>query len=252
MATPCTKGFGKEGNNRSELTALIEGTKTAEEVVQLANPHLRASAELLTRAITGSFSGHQRLLLQTQLSHIRYLEQQIAAMDEEVAKRTAPFEEIRSLLRTIPGVSDRIIDVILAEIGPNVNAFLTAAALAKWAGIAPGNKTSGGKRFSGRTQPGDRFLRTILVQVAWAASRTKNTYLQTQYRHLIGHLGKKKAILAVAHSILQAVWIILKRHEVYKDLGPDHFDKRNADRVKNQAIKRLQELGHEVILSQTA
>lgn len=234
------------------LKALAEGSTDPKELAKLADPRVRSSVETLVRALTGAIGGHQRLMLQMQLRHIASLGQEIAALDKEVAERTVPFEPARTLLQTIPGVSNRVADVILAEIGPNVEAFPSAAALAKWAGVAPGNNTSGGKRLSGRSRPGNRFLRSASVEAAWAASRTKDTYLKAQYQHLIGHLGKKKASLAVAHSIIQRVWVILKRREPYKDLGLDYFDRRNDDRAKNQAVKRLEALGYEVSLNKTA
>ena len=142
--------------------------------------------------------------------------------------------------------------MILARVGANVEPFRSAAALAKWSGLAPGNKVSGGKRLSGRTHPGDQDLRSTMVEAAWAAARTKNTYLAAQYHRLAPRLGKKKALLAVAHSMIVCVWVVLKRREPYADLGGDYFDQRDRDRVVRRSVNRLTALGYRVILEETA
>ncbi len=156
------------------------------------------------------------------------------------------------MLESLPGVQGRVADVILAEVGPTVEPFRSAVALAKWTGVAPGNKTSGGKRLSGRTTPGNRALRSALVEAARGAGRTKATYLGAQYRRLVPCLGPKRAALAVAHSICQRIWIVLACHEPYADLGVDYFDRRDSEAVKRRAIKRLADLGYHMTLEPTA
>lgn len=221
-------------------------------MAKLADPRVQASCETLARALNGVITANQRWLLGKQLNHLAYLDRKITELDTEVAARTRPFEEARKLLQTIPGVKNRVIDVVLAEIGPDVAPFPSAAALSKWAGLAPGNKTSGGKRLSGRTQPGNRLLRSTLVEAAWAASRTNGTYFQSQFRRLMIRLGRKKAALAVAHSILEVIWFVLYRRDPYVDLGGDYFNRLNNEAVARRTVNRLKALGYEVTLSKTA
>ena len=191
-------------------SALVRGETDPQKLAELADPRVRASCETLAHALNGVITDNQRWLLERQLNHLAYLDREIAVLDTEVAARTRPFEEARKLLQTIPGVKNRVVDVVLAEIGPNVAPFPSAAALSKWAGVAPGNKTSGGKRLSGRTQPGNGLLRSTMVEAGWAASRTKGTYFQSQHRRLVIRLGRKKAALAVAHSLLEVIWYVLQ------------------------------------------
>ena len=155
-----------------------------------------------------------------------------------------------ALLDTIPGIGPWQAEVILAEIGLDMTHFATAAHLASWAGVAPGNNESAGKRKSGATGHGNRWLRAILVQVAWAASHKKASYFHSQYRRLAGRRGKKKAIVAVAHSILTTTYFILSERRAYKDLGADHFDRISRDRIRRYHTKRLESLGYEVKLTE--
>jgi transposase len=234
------------------LSALVQGETDPQKLAELADSRVRASCETLARALNGVITDKQRWLLGRQLNHLAYLEREIELLDIEVAARTRPFEEARKLLQTIPGVKNRVTDVILAEIGPNVASFPSAAALSKWAGVAPGNKTSGGKRLSGRTQPGNRLLRSTLVEAAWAASRTKGTYFQAQYSRLVVRLGRKKAAMAVAHSVLVIIWCVLDRGMPYVDIGGDYFDRLDEGAATRRAVRRLKALGYEVTLTKTA
>ena len=236
-------------SGRAMLTAIAQGaTQDLTQLAGLADRRIRASAELLAQALTGLVGDHQRWMLTQQLRHLSDLEALITGADQEIARRTRPFEEARTLLDSIPGVQGRVADVILAEVGPTVEPFRSAAALAKWTGVAPGNKTSGGKRLSGRTTPGNRALRSALVEAARGAGRTKSTYMGAQYRRLVPRIGPKRAAMAVAHSICQRIWIVLDRREPYADLGVDYFDRRDTEAVKRRAIRRLADLGYQVTL----
>ena len=240
-------------SGRAMLTAIAQSeTPDLTQLVGLADRRIRASAELLAQALTGLVGDHQRWMLTQQLRHLSDLEALITDADQEIARRTRPFEEARTLLESIPGVQGRVADVILAEVGPTVEPFRSAAALAKWTGVAPGNKTSGGKRLSGRTTPGNRALRSALVEAARGAGRTKSTYMGAQYRRLVPRIGPKRAALAVAHSICQRIWIVLDRGEPYADLGVDYFDRRDTEAVKRRAIRRLTDLGYQVTLEPIA
>jgi len=239
-------------SGRAMLLALVQGETDPQKLAEMANPRVRASCETLARALNGVISDNQRKLLGTQLDHITYLDRKIALLDAEVAERTRPFAEMRTKLEAIPGVKSRVIDVVFATIGSNVDQFSSAAAVSKWAGVAPGNKTSGGKRLSGRSQPGNSMLRSALVEAAWAASRTKDSYFQAQYRRLVVRLSKKKALLAVAHSIMEVIWVVMKRNTPYVDLGANYFAKHDEETAARRAVNRLKALGYEVTLSKPA
>ncbi len=210
-------------SGRAMLQALAQGEEDVARLAALADPRIRASVDLLARALTGLMGGHQRWMLRTQLQHWVELEAHIAEADREIAERTRPFEDARQLVESITGVKDRVADVVLAEVGPTITPFPSPEALAQWTGVAPGNKARGGKRLSGKTTPGNKALRTALIEAARAASHSKNTYWGAQYRRLVPRLGPKRAALAVAHSICQRIGIVLDRGEPYADLGGDYF-----------------------------
>ena len=239
-------------SGRAMLKALATGEEDAERLAALADPRIRASAELLARALTGVMGSHQRWMLTMQMEHLVNLEELIALADEEIAERTRPFATERALLESLTGVKDRVADTVFAEVGPNVDAFPSPAALGKWTGVAPGNKTSGGKRLSGRTTPGNQALRSALVEAARAASHSKNTYLGAQYRRLVPRLGPKRASMAVANSICQRIWIVLKRREPYVDLGGNYFERRDHEATKRNAVRKLEGLGYQVTLEPVA
>ena len=160
----------------------------------------------------------------------------------------APVAEAAERLTTIPGVEQRTAEVIVAEIGVNMEQFPTAGHLASWAGMCPGNNESAGKRKTGKTTKGNRWLKRILVQAAWAASRAKGTYLQAQYRRLAKRRGRKKALVAVGHTLLGIIYHILKRGTSYAELGADFLDRQEPERLTRQLVKRLESLGHKVTL----
>jgi transposase len=231
------------------LAALADGITDPAALAALADERVRASTAELVAALTGRMAAHQRFLLQQQLRHVDALDTQLQALDAEVATRLAPLTATRELLESLPGVKTRVAETILAEVGPTVAAFRSPAALAKWIGLAPGNHESAGKRLSGRTIPGNRALRAALVDAAHAAGRTKATYLGAQYRRMVRTKGKKRAAVIVAHTLAVDIWYILARQTPYADLGVDYFDRRDQDRVRRQAVKRLETLGYQVTLT---
>ena len=235
-------------SGRAMLRALAQGEEDVERLAALADPRIRASADLLARALTGLMGGHQRWMLRMPRQHLVELEAHIAEADREIAERTRPFEEARQRVEGITGVKDRMADVVLAEVGPTITPFPSPEALAQWTGVAPGNKARGGKRLSGKTTPGNKALRTALIEAARAASHSQNTYWGAQYRRLVPRLGPKRAALAVAHSICQRIGIVLDRGEPYADLGGEYFIQRDQEAVKRKALRSLEGLGYHVTL----
>jgi transposase len=182
------------------------------------------------------------------LLQIDGLDETIAKFDEQIREYCHPFEEAVVLLDTIPGVARRKAEVIVSEIGVNMNRFPTANKLASWAGVQPGNNESAGKRLSGKTTKGNRALVSALTQSAHAASRMKSTYLSAQFHRLAVRRGKKKAIIAVAHSMLIMSYHMIKDKKPYAELGSDFFDKRNVQATTNRMVRRLEQLGYKVNL----
>lgn len=232
------------------LKALAAGETDPVRLAALADVRVRATPEALQEALEGLMGDHQRFVLTEQLQHLTALDAHIARLDAEVARRLAPFAAIVARLQTIPGIGRRVAEVILAEIGPTADAFRTAAMLAKWIGVAPGNHESAGKRLSGRTIPGNRALRAALVEAARAAGRSQATYLGAQYRRMARTKGKKRAAVIVAHTLSGVIWELLRHPDkVYVDLGVDYFDRRDREQVTRHAVKRLEGLGYTVQLS---
>jgi transposase len=249
-ASVATDIMGKSG--RQMLKALMEGSTDTSEMAQLARGKLRAKIPQLEQALRGCFGAHQRFLIAQQLAHIDFLEETIERLSAEIAERMRPFGEALERLETIPGVGRRTAEAILAEIGPEVSRFPTYKHLASWAGMCPGNDQSGGKRRSGKTTKGDPWLRAALVEAAHAAGRTKNTYLSAQYRRLASRRGKKRAAVAVGHSILVIAYHLLQRSCGYEELGGDYFDKRDRQGVERRLVRRLEGLGYKVSLDPVA
>lgn len=250
LASVATDIMGKSG--RQMLKALMEGSTDTSEMAQLARGKLRAKIPQLEQALRGCSGAHQRFLIAQQLAHIDFLEETIERLSAEIAERMRPFEEALERLETIPGVGRRTAEAILAEIGPEVSRFPTYKHLASWAGMCPGNDQSGGKRRSGKTTKGDPWLRAALVEAAHAAGRTKNTYLSAQYRRLASRRGKKRAAVAVGHSILVIAYHLLERSCGYEELGGDYFDKRDRQGVERRLVRRLEGLGYKVSLDPVA
>jgi transposase len=239
-------------SGRQMLNALMEGSTDTSAMAQLARGKLRAKIPQLERALRGCSGAHQRFLIAQQLAHIDFLQETIEQLSAEIAERMRPLEEAIERLETIPGVGRRTAEAILAEIGPEMSRFPTYRHLASWAGMCPGNNQSGGKRRSTKTTKGDPWLRAALVEAAHAAGRTKNTYLSAQYRRLASRRGKKRAAVAVGHTILVIAYHLLQRSCGYEELGGDYFDKRDRQGVERRLVRRLEGLGYKVSLDPVA
>jgi transposase len=244
LASVATNVMGASG--RAILDALITGSFTPTEMAELAKGRLREKRDLLDRALAGRIKPHHRFVLSELLCQIDSLDETISRFDAEIEKYSCPFEEAVALLDTIPGVARRAAEVIVSEIGQDMSRFPTADHLAAWAGVAPGNNESAGKRYSGTARKGDWALKVTLIQAAHAASHTRNTYLSAQYHRLAGRRGKKRAILAVAHSILVIAYHLIQRNEPYRELGGDYFDKQRPEATAQRLLRRLQRLGYDV------
>jgi transposase len=248
LASVASDVLGVSG--RAMLKAIIEGQASPAEMAELSRGRMREKREQLAKALEGRVKSHHRFILMELLCQIDNLDETIARFDEQIKTYCAPFEEAVALLDTIPGVGRTVAEVIVSEIGTDMSRFPTAAHLAAWAGVAPGNNESAGKRRSGKTRKGNRPLCSALNQAANAASHTKDNYLSAQYRRLVGRRGKKKAIVAVEHSILVIAYHLIERKEAYRDLGGDYFDKRRPEATAKHLVKRLEQLGYEVTLQQ--
>ena len=235
-------------SGRAMLAALLAGHTDPQALADLAKGRLRAKRELLAQALEGRVKPHHRFVLTELLCQIDGLDETIARFDAQIQAVYGSFEEAVGLLDTIPGVARHTAEMIVAEIGTDMSRFPSADHLAAWAGVAPGHHESAGKRTSGKTRKGNRFLRTTLVQAAHAAVRTKQTYLSAQYRRLASRRGKKRAILAVAHTILVMAYYMLQRQEPYREAGADFFDRLQPEDTARRLVKRLEHLGYQVVL----
>jgi transposase len=241
LGNVATDVLGASG--RAMLKALIAGERDAEVLADLAQGLLRKKEAQLREALVGRVTDHHAFMLQELLSHIEFLDQQIALFDVRIEAQTRPFAAALEHLDTIPGVARRSAEQILAELGDDMSRFPTAAQAASWTGICPGHHESAGKRKSGRTRKGNRWLRATLIECARGAVRARDSYLAAQYHRVARRRGDKKAIVAVGHSILVAAWHILRHGVAYRDLGRDHFDRLDRDRLIRYHTRRLADLG---------
>jgi transposase len=235
-------------SGRAMLGALVAGEQDGDVLAGLAQGRLVPKVPELKRALSGRMGAHQRFLLGEQLRHIDALEDSIARVSAEIVERLRPFEEALERLDTIPGVGRRIAEILVAEIGVDMDRFPTAEHLASWAGMCPGNNESAGKRKSGRTRRGSPWLRSALVEAAHGAQHTKRSYLGAQYRRLAAQRGGKRAAVAVGHSILVSAYHVLSRQQSYADLGENYFHDRDLKRRENRMVERLRGLGYTVLV----
>jgi len=240
--------LGKSG--RAMLDALVNGTRDPEVLAELARGRMRAKIPALKEALEGRFDHLHAVWIGAILEHIDFLDGQIASLTGAIGEQIAPFEQAVELLCTIPGVQRRTAEVIIAEIGVDMAVFPTDKQLASWAGMCPGNDQSAGKRRSGKTRNGSKWLDWALEESAMAAIRTKDVYLAAQYARLRPRRGHKKALGAVKHSILIACWHMLSTGELYVDLGGDYFRQRDPEKITKRLVAQLESLGHKVILEE--
>jgi len=250
LASVASDVLGKSG--RAMLKALIDGQTDPTVLAAEARGRLRRKTEPLREAMEGRVTEHHRFMLQLLMDQLEQLEAMVKRIEERIDQAMTLFAREIELLDTIPGVDRKVAQTLLAEVGAQMGQFPSADHLASWAGICPGSYESAGKRKKGTTNRANRWLRRALVQAAWAASHAKNAYLSAQFRRLAPRRGKKRALVAVAHSILVSVYHMLSRGTEYRDLGADHYDRLNPERLTRHLVKRLEALGHRVILAPAA
>jgi transposase len=246
LASVATDILGVSG--RAMLEAMIRGESDPELLADMAKRRLRAKLPQLRQALLGKVTDHHRFLLRTLLEQVDGVERLIASYHKRIEEEMAPFAQARDRLQTIPGVDRRTAECMIAELGVKMAQFPSEGHLASWAGLCSGMNESAGKKRSARTRKGSRWLRQTMVQAAWAASHTKTTYLNAQYRRLAARRGRKRALIALAHTLLGIVYHVLKKGTAYADLGPDYFERRDAGRLTRHLVDRLERLGHKVIL----
>jgi transposase len=233
---------------RLMLEGLVAGQRDTQQLARLAKGRLKEKHAQLVEALSGRLQPHQSFLIAEHLAQIDYLEGAIERLSCEIEERLRPFEQEIAWLDTIPGVNRRTAEVLWAETGGDMGRFASARHLASWAGMCPGNNESAGKRRTGRTRKGSPWLRHCLVEAAHGAAHTKNRYLSSQYHRLAARRGKKKALLAVGHSILVIAYHLLTRQQAYADLGANYFDERDRQAVTRRCVNRLQKLGYQISL----
>ena len=240
--------MGKSG--RDMLDALVGGERDPEVLAELARGRLRKKLPELRLALDGRLRPHQIFLLQQILAHIDFLEASLEALQAEINERLVPFEKATAVLESLPVVMEVALAVVVAEIGVDMSRFPSAKHLASWAGLCPGNKVSGGKRLKGAITKGNVYLRAILCQLAWSLARSKTpNYFTALYHRIARRRGKKRAIIAVAHSLLVTIYHMLRDNKPYQDLGADYLEKQDSEQIQRRAVMRLQQLGYEVSLT---
>jgi transposase len=238
---------GKSG--RAILGRIAEGPQQPEELAKLALGALKHKTPELILALDGRPDPHFRRLLSRLLHKLQWLDAELTGIDARLCEEFLPHEDLIQRLCTIPGVDKTTARVIVAELGTDMEQFPSAARAAGWAGLCPGNSESAGKRFSGRTRKGDRYLRRILVQSGWAAARTRDCFLAALFNRIAHRRGFKKAVVAVAHRILIIAWSIIRNGSEYQERGGDHFDLLHPERTARKLTRRLQRIGFEVAIT---
>ena len=251
LSSVVTKIYGV--SSLSMIHALLEKDKLSrDEICEMAKGKLKKKVDLLEKALDGRLSGHHRFLLSMHLENIQYLAGQIKKLDNEIRQKMVPFHEESKLIQTLPGISEVSASAILAEVGIDMFQFPDEAHLCSWAGVCPGNNESAGKRKSGKTRKGNSFLKGALTEVAWAASRTKGSAYNAIYHNLAKRIGKKKALVAVAHRMLSDIYRILKTREPYQETGAEAVNERAVERRERSMIRLLERAGYSVTRAATA
>lgn len=234
------------------INAMISGEQDTDKLNDLANNKVKHKGETMKRALKGFMGKHQREMLTMQTAHIEFLNSQINDLNEKIHQRMLPFEEALELVDTIPGVGRRTAEEVLAEIGTDMSRWPTAAHLVSWAGLAPGDNESAGKRKSTRTRKGNKHIRAALVESSRTIARLKGTYLCTKYNNIVSRRGKKKAAVAVAREIMVSIYYILKNQQSYAEPDPDYLSRKNKESIAKRAVKKLESLGYEVEIKRPA
>jgi transposase len=250
LATVARDVLGMSG--RAMLEALVQGTRDPAVLAELARGRMRAKLPALRQALAGHFRPHHAFLTTQILAHLDHLEEAVATLSGRIEAILAPFADAVQRLDTIPGVNQRTAEVLIAEIGVDMTRFPSDRHLASWAGLCPGNDESAGKRRTGKTRKGNIWLRAALVEAALGATRTKNSALAARYRRVMRHRGHKKAIVAVAHSLLVTAYHVLARQTTYHELGADYHDRRHSEHVARRALQTLEQQGYRVTLERVA
>ncbi len=235
-------------SGRAMIEASVAGEENPETLAGLSKGRLRAERPTLEEALRGQVGQHQRLVLDSLLRHVDFLDGEIARMDQDVSARLGSSDDVIARLDQIPGIGRRTAEDIIAEIGLNMSRFPTSAHLASWARVCPGNNESAGKRRGSSTGSGNPWLEQALVEAAWAASRTKRSYFSALLHRLAGRRGAKRAIVAVAHAILVVIYHMILKGTHYSHLGGNYFDERNRQSVVNRAVRRIETLGYKISL----
>jgi transposase len=239
-------------SGRAMVTALIQGTTDPAVIAELARGRLRQKLPELRRALAGRFRRHHAFLAEQIFAKIDFLDETLARLNAEIDARLVPFEPVLARLDTIPGVNRTVATSIIAETGGDMSRFPTAGHLCSWAAVCPGHNESAGKRRSGKTRDGNRYLRGQLIQGALGAAHTKGSALQARYHRVKRHRGHKKAVVAVAHQLLEIAYYIIQNSVTYQELGADYFDRRHAERVTRRHIRQLEALGFRVTIEPAA
>lgn len=250
LASVASDVMGVSG--RAMLNELVQGQTDAATLAELAKGRLREKQELLQKALSGRVRSHHRFMLAQHLAHIDFLDEAMAELDRQIAEQMRPFAAALATWDSLPGINQRLAEILVAELGPDLQPFEDAEHLASWAGMCPGNNESAGKRKSGRTRKGSPWLRRALIEAAHGAAHTKHKYFQALYRRLASRRGRQRAAVAVGHSLLVTGYHLITRQTAYEDLGGNYFDERDREAVKRRAVRRLEKLGYQVDLSPLA
>ena len=246
LASVATNVLGVSGT--AMLHALAQGETNPERLADMAKMQLRKKLAALQLALDGHLLPHHRFLLSEMLEELSHVQSSIARLEAEIELQMKPFQKALQAWMSIPGIKHRVGWTLVAEIGPDLEAFPSPDDLASWVGVCPGNNESAGKRKSGKTRKGNRWVRRALCEAAWVAAKAKNSYLSAQFRRLAAARGPKRAVVAVAHTMLTIGYHLLQRGTTYQDLGANYFDQRHTLRTTKRLVKRLEALGHRVTL----